>query len=91
MSIKKFILESNNENQNIPPTEDIKELADKLSQFAGVENKVGEIETEITNLKFDDKFEPISDLTKLTSLLNFTSDEGTKNYIRVGFRHLLNR
>lgn len=74
--------------KNNIPIEEIEDLATKLSQFADKESEKEKIVEELKNMSFDKDMKPTSSVSKLTEILNFTSDVGTENYVRVGFRHL---
>ena len=58
----------------------------KLKDFFRSTAKIQDIADELKKLKYDDKLKPVSDVSKLTKLLNSTSDEGTKLYIAAAFR-----
>jgi len=87
--IEKLLEKVTDKEKNLIPNEEIEELASKLSQFANVESSKKDIIDELKKMSFDKNMKPTSDLSKMTKILNFTSEAGTENYIRVGLRHLI--
>lgn len=85
------LIDDEPEESTVPPIAELEELGEKLSQFGRVEYNKKDIIKELSNLTYNKDYEPISDLSKLTQLLNFTSDEGTRNYVRVGLKHLVEK
>ena len=80
-------VDSNLVDGSIIPQEELKDLADKLADFARTYNKDLILDLLIKS-KYDKNFNIVSDVSELTKALNFTSDVGTLNYVTVGLRHV---